>query len=582
VADRSPSDDAVDLRIYGEVLRHRWRLISTVALLVLVLAGLYTFSRPAAFTAEGQILVEPGSSSSGLRPDQLVSMETEARLVESAIIAARVRDDLGTTLTSPELLENVSVEATPDSLVLDVSYTAPTRRDAARTANAFARAYLAYRRERAEDKLDDERAELNELMEELQIERDQYNEDINATTAGTIEYRNARQRRDLLNQRIASLSIQLTEIPLTVDPGEVILPATSEAAEPSPNHVINLALGCFLGIFVGVGAAFLRERTDDRIRGRTDLEAALGAPTAAIIPRMAGRNLRRAPYVVLEKQPRSPAAEAYRTLRTSIMARGRQQGIRVIGVTGAAMGEGKTTTASNLAAALAQTGQNVLALSADLRRPKLHRYFALDDEPGLSDLLAGNASFESAAKKAGDNLRVVPSGSPTSQPAELLESPRLAELLKRAREAFDFVIIDLPPILGLADTLVVAPLVDAVLVVAEAERTTQTAIRHSVDHLVQVGAVIEGGVLNNVSPSRLAEYRYGYQYAEENGSSQRRREAVSSVTPTDEPETKPSTVRTSTATKSSTPTKSSTATKSSTSQSKRWTAKPARSRRGKW
>ncbi len=131
MADRSSSDDAVDLRIYGEVLRHRWRLITTIALLVLLLAGLYTFSRPAAYTAEAQILVDPGSSSSGLRPDQLVSMETEARLVESAIIAARVRDDLGTTLTSPELLENVSVEATPDSLVLDISYTAPTRRDAA-------------------------------------------------------------------------------------------------------------------------------------------------------------------------------------------------------------------------------------------------------------------------------------------------------------------------------------------------------------------------------------------------------------------------------------------------------------------
>ena len=568
MGDRSPSDDAVDLRVYGEVLRRRWRLAAAIAVIVLLLAGIYTLSRPVAYTAEGQVLIDPGTSSSGLRPDQLVSMETEARLVASAIIASRVRDALGTSLTSSALLENVSVGTTPDSLVLDISYTAPTRRDAARTANAFADEYLAYRRQRGEDKLERERAELSELMEEFQIDRDRYNAEVNAAEPGTLEYRNARQRRDLFNQSIASLSIQLTEIPLTVDPGEVILPATPDAAETSPNHLVNLGLGAFLAIFTGIAAAFVRERTDDRIGGRTELEAALGASTVAIIPRIVGRSLRRAPYVVVEQQPRSPAAEAYRTLRTSVMARGRQRNIRVIGVTGAAMGEGKTTTATNLAVALAQADQNVLAISADLRRPRLHRFFALEVEPGLSDVLTDATSFEPAARKVRNNLHVVSSGSPTSQPAEVLESPRLGELLTRARDGFDFVIIDLPPVLGLADTLVVAPLLDGVLVVAEAERTTQTAIRHTVDHLVQVGAVVEGGVLNNVSHSRLAEYRYGYDYAAENGSSSRRRRAaVSSTTTTEEPAGKEA------RTVAKTP---------AGSEAKRWTAKPARSRRGKW
>jgi capsular exopolysaccharide synthesis family protein len=578
VSQRSSPDDAVDLRVYGEVLRRRWRLAVAVLIVVVALAALYSFTRPVAYTVEAQVLVDPGSSALGLRPDQLVSMETEARLVASAIIATRVRDDFEASLTSPELLENVSVEATPESLVLDIAYTAPTSRDAARTANAFADAYLAYRRQRAEDKLNDERAELSKLMEQLQIERDQYNADINVTAPGTIEYRNARQRRDLLNQRIASLSIQLTEIPLTVDPGEVILPATADAAEPSPNHLINLALGLFLGLFAGVVAAFIRERTDDRIGSRTELEGALGAPTVAMIPHMPGRTLRRTPYVVVEQQPRSPAAEAYRTLRTSVMARSRQRSLRLIGVTGAAMGEGKTTTATNLAAALAQADQNVLAISADLRRPKLHTYFSLNDESGLSDLLTDATSFEKAARKVRNRLHVMSSGSQTSQPAEVLESPRLAELLNRVRDEFDFVVIDLPPALGLADTLVVAPLLDGVLVVAEAERTTQAAIRHTVDQLVQVGAVVEGGVLNNVSPSRLAEYRYGYEYAEKNGSSGRRqRDSAPSAVTMDEPAVaKPSTVA-----NASTVTKASTVRKTSTSEQKRSTAKPA-TRRGKW
>jgi hypothetical protein len=177
----------------------------------------------------------------------------------------------------------------------------------------------------------------------------------------------------------------------------------------------------------------------------------------------------------------------------------------------------------------------------------------------------------------------------------VLESPRLAELLKLARDGCDFVIIDLPPALGLADTLVVTPLLDGVLVVAEAGRTTQAAIRHTVDQLVQVGAVVEGGILNNVSPSRLAEYRYGYEYAEENGSSGGRRRASSTAT-VDEPAfMKPSTAtkvstaaqastakQASTATKASSPTRASSATTGSTSERKPRTAKPARSRRGKW
>ncbi|MEX0815805.1 MAG: polysaccharide biosynthesis tyrosine autokinase, partial [Gaiellales bacterium] len=450
--------------------------------------------------------------SSAFRPDQLVSIETEARLVASASIAALAKRDLGTPASIEDLLEAISVETAPDSLVLDVSFTASTPQGAANGANAFAKAYLSYRRTQAEARLAEERDALQTIMDGLALERDAQNEAMNASTEGTVEFRNARSRRDILNQQIAVLASQLTQIPLTVDPGELILPATPQSAPSSPNHPMNLALGLFLGLFGGVVGAFVKDRMDDRIATRMDLESVIGAATLSIIPSVMRVNRRREPFLVTEQQPRSPAAEAYRLLRTSVMSLGRQRDLRVIGVTGAAMGEGKTVTVANLSVALALADQNVLAISADLRRPMLHEYFGLPTGPGLSEVLSDQVRIEEVVTKMGGNLHIVASGAIPARPAELLQSRRMAEIVHGAREAFDFVIIDLPPVLGLADTLAVAPLLDGLLFVAHADKTRKAAVRHAFDQLAQVGAVIDGGVLNNVAPSRLSELRYGYGY----------------------------------------------------------------------
>jgi tyrosine-protein kinase len=488
-----------------------------------MLAALYSFTRPAVYTGQAEVLVDPGRNSSGLRPDQLVSIETEARLVASASIAAIARRELETTASIPVLLEHLSVESTPDSLVLDIFFTASTPRVAAEAANAFTEGYLSYRRDRAEEALDEERGVLEREMDLLAVQRDAENELLDAAPPGSLEFRNARSRRDILNNRIAIIAAQLTQIPVTVHPGEVILPATPPTAPSSPKHPINLAFGLFLGLFAGIVAAFVRDRMDDRVTSRAELESAIGAPTLAIIPKVAGRYHRGTALLITEHQPRSPAAEAYGTLRTNVMALGRRRGVRVIGVTGVAMAEGKTTTVANLSAALAQADQNVLAISADLRRPRLHQFFSVRADPGLSEVLADEIPLQEVIRRARPKLHVVTSGSVPAQPAELLQSIRMAEIIEGARSAFDFVIIDLPPVLGLADTLAVAPLLDGVLFVAQADNTRQVAIRHAVAQLLQVGAVIDGGVLNDVIASRFTDYKYGYEYARPNGSSGRRR-----------------------------------------------------------
>lgn len=509
---RPSSDDAVDLRMYVDALRRRWRIVAAATVAVLALAAMYSFTRPVLYTGQAEVLVDPGRVSTVFRPDQLISIETEARLMASASVAGIARRELGYEGKVEDLLDRVSVETALDSLVLDVSYAAPTPQAAADGANAFATAYLTYRRTQAEARLADDRAAYQATMDELTLERDAQNAAINAATQGSVEFRNARSRRDTLNSQIALLAGQLTQIPLTVDPGELILPATQADAPSSPNHQVNLAIGLFLGLFGGIVSAFARERMDDRISTRMDLESAIGAATLSIIPAVLRVDHRLGPYLITELQPRSPAAEAYLLLRTSIMSLGRQRGLRVIGVTGAAMGEGKTTTVANLSVALALADQKVLAISADLRRPTLHEYFALPPEPGLAEVLSDKNKIEEVLRKLGGNLHVISSGTIPTRPAELLQSRTMAEIVQRAREAFDFVIVDLPPVLGLADTLAVAPLLDGVLFVAHAEKTRHAAVRQAVDQLAQVGAVIEGGVLNNVAASRLSELRHGYGY----------------------------------------------------------------------
>ena len=297
------------------------------------------------------------------------------------------------------------------------------------------------------------------------------------------------------------------------DPGEIILPATPPAAPSSPKHPLDIAMGLLFGLFFGVVLAFIRDRTDERITGRADLEATLDAPVLAAIPRVAGWKKRGPVWLVTERQPRSPAAEAYRTLRSGVMAMARRRDLKVFALLSPVQGEGKTTTASNLAVTLSHTDSRVLLIAADLRRPSLYRYFQLENEVGLSDVLLGEIPLEEAIQAVSPNLWVLVSGKPPARPAELLQSHRMAELLSRQRDRFDFIILDCPPVLGLADSLAIAPLTDAVILIASAEQTKRGAIAHALDQLSQVGAVVRAGVLNNVSLSkRNSSYGYGYGY----------------------------------------------------------------------
>jgi capsular exopolysaccharide synthesis family protein len=509
----SPSEEAVDLREYAAVIRRRKWLIIVVTGLFTGLMGAYSFSKAPMYTAQTTVIVQPATTSSTYRPDQLVSLDTEARIVTSAPVATMAKEELGWELPIPMLLKRVNVETTPDTLVLDIFFTDGQPADAAAGADAFAKAYLKYKTDQAVNAAVAQRAQVQSTIDGLVERRDKLDRTLDNAVPGTTAYQDAQTERDSVNGNIAVLESQIATISTASDPGTVILPATAPAAPSSPKHVLDLAMGFFFGAFLGVVLAFIRDRTDERITGRSDLEATLDAPVLAAIPRVAGWKKRGPVWLVTERQPRSPAAEAYRTLRSGVMAMARRRDLKVFALLSPVQGEGKTTTAANLAVTLSHTDSRVLLIAADLRRPSLYRYFQLDNQIGLSDVLLGEIPLEEAIQAVSPNLWVLVSGKPPARPAELLQSHQMAELLSRQRERFDYIILDCPPVLGLADSLAIAPLVDAVLLIASAENTKRGAITHALDQLGQVGAQVRGGVLNNVSVSkRNSSYGYGYGY----------------------------------------------------------------------
>jgi capsular exopolysaccharide synthesis family protein len=440
-------------------------------------------------------------------------MDTESRLVTSAPIADAAAKTLGSSLTITKLLNRVSVKTNPDTFVLEISYWDPKPSQAAAGANAFAKAYLDYKRQQAQSMIDQQQTAIESQIAELQRQQRQENQILQSHTPGTAEYRNAQDTLDQLNVQLGVLASQLASVPTAVDPGAVILPASPPSSPSSPKYPLNAAAGLFLGLFLGIGVAFLRDRTDDRVYSRADLYSYVNTPVLAAIPHLRSRARQRSAQLIVELEPRSPVAESYRTVRSNLLNMARTRDVKVLAVVSPFQREGKTITAANLAAALGRADQDVLVLSADIRKPRVHEFFGVTNNRGLADVLEGTMPIEEAIVRTGiDNVWLLPAGPAADRPAELLQSPRMSELLKFLRERFDFVLLDCPPVLGLADCLSIAPLADSVLLVVQEGNTRGGAIIEAVDQLERVGASIGAAILNDVHIPRGRPGHHGYGY----------------------------------------------------------------------
>jgi capsular exopolysaccharide synthesis family protein len=206
--------------------------------------------------------------------------------------------------------------------------------------------------------------------------------------------------------------------------------------------------------------------------------------------------------------------DAYRVLRTNLIFTSAETTGRVILVTSASPGEGKTTTLANLATALAQNGAKVLAVDGDLRRPTLNHHFGLQKTPGLTDLIVGKAAASQAIQSTRVNgLQLLACGYQPPNPAELLGSPMMKQILEALRAHYDWVLIDAPPLLAMADAPVLCSLVEGVVLVLAAEAATKPAVMRAIDQIHSVGAKVTGVVLNKVNLERNSYY-YSQYYGE--------------------------------------------------------------------
>jgi len=328
--------------------------------------------------------------------------------------------------------------------------------------------------------------------------------------------------------------------------------ARTPGGPAEPNIPRNLGFAFVLGLTSGIGLAFLLEGIDNTVRTPEQAQAISGLPSLGMIPlgsknnadsgAKAGPGLmvaasKEAVELITQSRPQSQMAESYRALRTSLLLTSLGAPPKTILITSALPREGKTTTSINTAIVLAQKGVRVLLIDADLRRPSIHKTLGMGPRVGLSNVLTGGATLQQATMRSPvlPNLYVLPAGTPPPNPAELMASVQMNDMLTQLRDQYDHIVVDTPPTLSVTDAVVLSTRADAVVLVIRSAQTTKPALRRARDILAQVNARVSGVLLNAVnldSPDYYYYYeyqgKYGHRYYDEDMTDKDSAQAASS------------------------------------------------------
>ena len=299
---------------------------------------------------------------------------------------------------------------------------------------------------------------------------------------------------------------------------QIVEPAVVPTTPVRPKIFQDTLLAGAVGLAIAVGLVFLIEYLDDRIRSSDQIFTLTGVSVVGTVARFNGtektQSKQKLQRLVADSAPRSPAVEAFRTLRTNIRFSSVDTSIRSLLITSAAPAEGKSTISGNLAVVMAQAGLRVLLIDADLRRPSVHQFFDCPNRNGLTDMMLLPSTQWAKLSQASPipNLYVLPSGALPPNPSELLGSERFEQLLKAFTAKFDMVIIDSPPLLPVTDSAILARIVDGVLLVVDTSHTRAGTLVQGKEHLDQVNARIVGIVMNKVLHGRTSYPYYDYHY----------------------------------------------------------------------
>jgi polysaccharide biosynthesis transport protein len=317
---------------------------------------------------------------------------------------------------------------------------------------------------------------------------------------------------DLLDSRIKEVQITEGAGPLNIS---VLEEARAGGAPVKPKRSTVLFQAMMLGLMAGCGLAYLRDWADQRLSSVEEVQSRLGLNVLGVLPHMPDRETPSVRGQKVQLDPMSEIAEAYRTVRTAVFFGAPEDKAKTILVTSPTPGDGKTTTTSNLAIAIAQAGQRVLLMDCDFRKPMQHRIFDIQDGFGLSDVIAGRKNLNQTVKLSSTRgLYVLPAGSIPSNPSEILHGEMFARVLAKLSEKFDHIIIDSPPVIPVTDARILSASADLTILVLRAQKSTRRVSIQAVESLRSVGARILGTVVNDVPRRRggYGYYSYGYYH----------------------------------------------------------------------
>jgi capsular exopolysaccharide synthesis family protein len=483
-----------------------------------ILAGLgYGYVRPPSYQSTAKVLVKPISPNPLDQPPsgQSLSMDTEREIVASEAVAEIAVPKLAFASDPRDLLTQLSVETPPESQILEITFTGSTAGRAQAGAQAFADAYLEFKNEQARATAVSLTATVRRQIDELQGQLEQANQELERAAPGSNDAQQIQSTRDVLVGQIALLQSRLAGLSAPeVDPGDIIAEAFLPSGTANPTPLMNMTVGGFLGISLGLVLAFLRDRVDDRPRHQGEVENALGAPVLATVP---GRS-RKASGGDRDRSRRARAAsEGYRTGAIDLVRLARPRGARCFMVTSAGAGEGTDRVAANLAIALAESGRDVTVVDADMDDPTLHDLFGVRDTRGVATVLngihdVGEAVQPPSLTRSTQRLRVLPSGTADREEGRPLREERLAGLLERLLERSEIVIVRAPSLAASADALIIAAAVDATIVSVDARRTSVRALIRLGRELERSQTPLLGSVLGNVD-KRYREWDRPLSYA---------------------------------------------------------------------
>jgi tyrosine-protein kinase len=518
----------MELRQYLTLFR-KWAWL--IILVTVIAAGsAYYYSRriPPTYRAETTVLVGQLQQNPSTNPNDLYAASNLAQAYTLLVTQPPILEATAQAVHWPESWQTLYfhvLATSPSSQLLKISVTADDPSQAKTIADELAHQLILQSPVSQQQKQAEEQRQFissQQAVLKSQIENGQKNlTDLSDRAALETD---ANKLLDL-NSRITALQskvdtwqknyVDLANL-LSAGPNDflTVLASAQEPTAPfSPNIPQNVLFASLAGLVLAVGTVLLLEYLDDRIKNADDAQRVLKLGTLGVISRIAGI---RTPtdHLVTVKHPRSPVAEAYRVLRTNLRFSGIENPSGALLVTSAGPGEGKTTTAGNLAVAMAQAGRKVVLVDTDLRRPFVHNLFGLSNDLGLSSLFLDNTATIDGVMQATsvDGLRVITSGQLPPNPAEILDSKRMVEVIEALRARSDMVIFDSPPVLAVADASILGSRCSGAILVIDSGRSRTEAVRRGADTLRQTNVKLLGVVLNKLGSGRSLGYSHYYYY----------------------------------------------------------------------